>query len=139
MIERQAWPKKQPPRPRPRKVGMKATRRLLWTRSGGLCERCGRPAESVHHRVKEGQGGRWCGSNCVEACGDGTRGCHGWAEHEPNAAHAEGWHVRWWENPAKVPINTIHGRVRLADDGSMTPAPKDEDEDDGSMSPEGAS
>jgi hypothetical protein len=54
----------------------------------GLCVRCGRRAESWQHRVAKGRGGPTDEMNCVRLCGDGTRGCHGWAEHHPEQAQA---------------------------------------------------
>lgn len=58
----------------------------------------------MHHRVKRGQGGTWAVENIVAVCGDGVRGCHGWIESHPNAAAAEGFHVRPWCNPAEVMV-----------------------------------
>lgn len=58
----------------------------------------------MHHRKKRGQGGLWEPTNIVAVCGDGVRGCHGWFEHNPNAAAEGGWHVRPWEDPAEVPV-----------------------------------
>lgn len=57
--------------------------------SAHLCVRCGRRAESWQHRVAKGRGGPTDHYNCVALCGDGTRGCHGWAEHNVTAAQAE--------------------------------------------------
>jgi hypothetical protein len=54
--------------------------------SDGLCVRCGRRANSWQHRVAAGRGGPTDPFNCVRLCGDGTRGCHGWAEHNVAAA-----------------------------------------------------
>lgn len=80
-------------------------RRVIPIRSGGLCERCGVGGGlSLHHRKKRSQGGLWTPENIVQVCGHGTVGCHGWIEHNPNAAHAEGYHVRPWEDPAEIPI-----------------------------------
>lgn len=45
-------------------------------------------------------------------CGHGTAGCHGWVEHNPNAAEAVGFHVRPWQNPADIPLK-IHGEWYL--------------------------
>lgn len=53
-----------------------------------LCVRCGRPAESWHHRVAEGRGGPTDPWNCVPLCGSGTTGCHGWVEHHRAEARA---------------------------------------------------
>lgn len=103
----------------------KKTRALVNERSDGLCERCSCPGHSIHHRLKLSQGGPWSASNCVRLCGDGVRLCHGWVEHNPDAARAEGFHVRSFEDPKTIPVNSIHGRVLLLDDGTTEPAPGD--------------
>lgn len=54
------------------------------------CVRCGRPAESWHHRLPRSRGGPHDHYNCVPVCGHGTRGCHGWIEHNPADARAVG-------------------------------------------------
>jgi hypothetical protein len=115
-VVRQSWPKRQPRTKRVKNPGETNTRKLLAVRSGGLCERCGiSPAESVHHRVKRSQGGPWSASNCVHVCGDGVRGCHGFAEHNPNAAEPEGLHLRPWMTPADSRF-LYRGRWVLLDD-----------------------
>lgn len=81
-----------------KRVGEAFTRRIVRDRANGLCERCGKAGTTIHHRKKRSQGGPWTPENCVALCGDGTRGCHGWVEHNPTAAHAEGFHVRPWED-----------------------------------------
>lgn len=54
------------------------------------------------------------------ACGHGTAGCHGWFEHNPDAAHAEGFHVRPWEQPHAVPVYwRLSKWVLLLNDGEM--------------------
>lgn len=72
------------------------------------CERCGQvTACTLHHRIKRSHLPRarlWLPSNCVMLCGHGTAGCHGWVEHNPNAAEAEGFHVRPWNTPSDVPV-----------------------------------
>lgn len=50
------------------------------------CVRCGHRAESWQHRVAQGRGGPTDLFNCIPLCGDGTRGCHGWAESSPSDA-----------------------------------------------------
>lgn len=65
-------------------------RAVVYARSGGLCEVCRRPAASVHHRVKRGQGGTWNPANLLHLCGDGTMWCHGWIEGHPQHALALG-------------------------------------------------
>lgn len=117
--------KRQPRLPKPRNPGESRTRALVAERSGGWCEICGvMRAESVHHRRKRSQGGPWSASNCVHVCGDGVRGCHGWVEHHPHAAHEKGFHLEHGEKPAETPIiSGLHGRVPvlLSDDGSVRP------------------
>src|SRR5690349_19712874 len=73
-------------------------------RAGWLCERCGNPGESVHHRKKRSQGGGWTWENLVFLCGTGTTGCHGWIEHHANAAEKEGFHVRPWQKPEDIEL-----------------------------------
>ncbi|ABE67682.1 hypothetical protein Wildcat_77 [Mycobacterium phage Wildcat] len=93
---------------------------VVYARSRGICERCGRrEGESYHHRVNRSQGGWWTVDNIVHLCGDGVRGCHGWVTEHPSAAADEGFHVKRWEDPASVPI-LLHGaqRVLLRNDGT---------------------
>lgn len=80
----------------------KQCRAIVWERSDGLCERCGRQGHTMHHRKKRSQGGAWIPENIVLVCGDGVNGCHGWIEHNPNAAHAEGFHMRPWEEAEPI-------------------------------------
>lgn len=54
--------------------------RILGHARDHACVRCGRRAESWQHRVSRGRGGPTDRFNCVPLCGDGTQGCHGWAE-----------------------------------------------------------
>jgi hypothetical protein len=61
--------------------------------SDHLCVRCGRRAESWQHRVAAGKGGPDDLFNCVPLCGDGTRGCHGWAESRVHEARKVGLDV----------------------------------------------
>ena len=65
-----------------------STSRILGPARSHRCVRCGRPAESWQHRVSAGRGGPTDRFNCVPLCGDGTRGCHGWAEHHVTDARA---------------------------------------------------
>lgn len=69
----------------------------LWTevmlRADWACARCGHVAQSVHHRLPRSRGGPHDLFNLVALCGDGTRGCHGWVEHNPEAAREDGWTV----------------------------------------------
>lgn len=62
--------------------------RILGPARDRQCVRCGRRAESWQHRVSSGRSGPTDLFNCVPLCGDGTRGCHGWAEHHVAEARA---------------------------------------------------
>lgn len=115
--------KQQPRTKRPKNPGEAKTRQLVKERSGGWCEVCGAArAESIHHRRKRSQGGPWTASNCVHTCGDGTRGCHGWAEHNADAADPAGFHLRPGDDSTLKPIvSGLHGVVLLDDTGGVTP------------------
>lgn len=80
-----------------------AARLIVYTRSMGRCEVCTRPAASVHHRVKRGQGGAWDPANLLHLCGDGVAFCHGWIEAHPAHAFALGLWVNAGADPAAVP------------------------------------
>lgn len=98
----------------------KPCRQIAKQRSGQRCERCSQYGlTTLHHRKKRGQGGMWDPTNCVMLCGHGTTGCHGWVEHNPNAAEVEGFHVRPWLHPAEVKL-LYQGRwALLTDDGKI--------------------
>jgi hypothetical protein len=78
-------------------------RAIVYERSQRTCEVCGRPAHTVHHRVKRGQGGTWDPANLLSVCGDGTRFCHGWIEANPAHAMTLGLWVRSGTDPSTVP------------------------------------
>lgn len=59
-------------------------RAIVYERAHGRCEVCARPADSVHHRMKEGR--PWDPANLLSLCGDGVRYCHGWIEANPTYA-----------------------------------------------------
>lgn len=61
----------------------------------------------------------WEVANASYLCGDGTRGCHGWATVNPRAAAKEGWHVKPWEEPADIPVRYRGEWVLLREDGSI--------------------
>ncbi|WP_432420793.1 HNH endonuclease [Nocardia farcinica] len=122
---RQAWPKPAP-RKRPSTAGAEEHgREIVATRSGGRCERCGQFGTTVHHRRKRSQGGRWDASNLLALCGDGVRGCHGWAEANPSAAHEAGYWLRHGEQSTATPVLRLGRLVLLDDDGQVheLPAP----------------
>lgn len=76
-------------------------RAIVYARSMRRCEVCGREAESVHHRNKQGR--VWEPANLLHLCGDGTRYCHGWIEANPQHALALGLWVPREVSPAAVP------------------------------------
>lgn len=82
--------------------------RKLGRASDGPCVRCGARAASWHHRVARGRGGPDDHYNCVRLCGNGTMGCHGWAEH--NVADAQAVHL-------DIPGSFLRGRYVGPDDG----------------------
>lgn len=88
----------------------KRCRDLVYERSGGLCERCGKQGNTYHHRKNRSAGGEWDCANIVFLCGDGTRGCHGWVTTHPLEASIEGFHVKPWQHPEDLPI-LLHRRL----------------------------
>ena len=101
---------------------------MVFARAVGRCERCGAGFQlSYHHRKKRSQGGEWDCSNIVLLCGHGTAGCHGFVEHNPNKAEAEGWHVRPWDDPEEVPIKLNRSAwFYLLPDGDVSEANQDD-------------
>jgi hypothetical protein len=76
----------------------------VYARDGWRCIRCGRRAESVHHRIHGDRSDRRP-SNLISACGDGVRSCHGFFEREPEAATEMGWTVsRFGVDPATARV-----------------------------------
>lgn len=84
-------------------------RTIVEQRSGGICEVqipgvCTGQAQSKHHRRKRSHTGMWVPSNILDACGDGTRDCHGWIEANPDAAQARGLWLIGAESPQFSPV-----------------------------------
>jgi hypothetical protein len=52
-------------------------------------------------------------------CGHGTTGDHGWVEENPNAAEAEGLHIRPWQNPLTVRVLYRGLWAWLLEDGTV--------------------
>ena len=100
-----------------------ACRRIVRVRSGGVCEVCGQArATSQHHRRKVGRVS--VPSNVLDTCGDGTTGCHGRIEANPDWARASGWWVDSTEDPAATPVVLAAWpgwRVLLDDEGLIVP------------------
>lgn len=98
-------------------------RRLVETRCGGRCERCGTAGYTVHHRRKRSQGGSWDASNLLALCGSGTTGCHGWVEAHPKAAHEQGFWLFEGETSAATAVRLWGREVLLGDNGRyLSPA-----------------
>jgi hypothetical protein len=101
-------------------------------RDGG-CVRCGGALHgrrgvdySIHHRKLRSQGLDNSLPALVALCGDGVRGCHGWAHHNRKSARDLGLIIKPTQDPAAVPVeHAQHGRVfLLAGGGWSTRAPE---------------
>lgn len=116
-----------------------AVRRLVKTRDGWSCARCGTPLPAgsylgqIHHRRNRGQGGSslWfinLPCTLVFLCGTSETGCHGHVTRNENRAQAlaDGWvlPLNTRIDPATVPVrHALHGWVLLDTDGGWSPAP----------------
>lgn len=110
-------------------------RRVVTARSHGLCELalpgCLGMAHSKSHRKSKAQGGQWTPANILDACGDGTTGCHGWLELHPEIGRSLGLRVRRKGDPLTVPVQMAYrgtmgrwllddvGQARRADDARL--------------------
>jgi hypothetical protein len=99
-------------------------RRLVYERSGGLCEIairgvCLGRATNWHHRRRPGR--IWVPSNGLHLCGSGTTGCHGWVTEHPQLSYPMGWALHSWQDPLWEPA-VIRGRsCYLTDSGLYVP------------------
>jgi 5-methylcytosine-specific restriction endonuclease McrA len=138
---RREWPKTSEVKaPKHSRTGPSAAvRRRVWTRSARCCERCGigcttffRTVGEIHHRRNRSQGIDNSLSNLVLLC----HLCHVWVGSDPNAAHAQGFHLEHNEVPTHTPLLyggsevEHYGRrwVLLGDDGTRreSPTPKED-------------
>lgn len=96
------------------------TRRVVYGRSGGLCERCrARPGVDVHHRRARGSGGSTAPginspANLVHLC----RACHEWVETNWSDAAETGWKISLQQQPTDatgIPLRDLAGRTFLLD------------------------
>ncbi|QFU87845.1 HNH endonuclease [Amycolatopsis sp. YIM 10] len=100
-------------------------RATIWTRSAGICEKCGRAAATeVHHRCGRKMGGtvrRWINlpANLLHLCSPchefvtNTRGQRAFIE-------TMGWLVREGIRlPSEIPVLLARGLVLLRDDGDV--------------------
>lgn len=87
-------------------------RLLIWARSAGTCERCGRHVRQAgfhaHHRRLRSQGGPDCPSNLACLC----TSCHSHIHHNVAEAHRHGWIVPS-HSDYRVTLMTVHSRGRV--------------------------
>lgn len=96
-------------------------RRLVYARSGGVCEAglggvCAVRAREWHHRKARSLGGRWDASNGMHAC----QKCHQWIGEHPLEAAKRGWYLTAREEPSVVPVKRFGDWVLLDDEGGWT-------------------
>lgn len=73
-------------------------RQIIYEAGDHRCIGCGRTNITTQHRRARGMGGTSNEdishpANGLPLCGDGVRGCHGWAEANPTAAALLGWRL----------------------------------------------
>lgn len=105
-----------------KRLGEGAARRLVYARSGGICERCCHaPGAEWQHRKNRSQGGRWTAANGLHLCSP----CHRYVTEHPADAQANGWSVTRLCDPAAVAVLIEGGSrwVYLTDDGAVTTEP----------------
>ena len=84
-------------------------RLLVLERDDYCCVCCGRSVEgqfySIGHRLREGQGGRYCPTNLLTFLGTGSMGCHFRIDsrRDPHD-EAKGYTVRSWQDPAGIGV-----------------------------------
>ncbi len=101
-----------------------ATKRLVFLRAGGRCERCGwiEEASQYHHRRPRGMGGSRAAdtngaANCVLLC----HYCHTDVESCRDVSLVAGFLVRQGSSPAETPVWRLKEWVLLDDFGYVTP------------------
>ena len=101
----------------------------------GRCIGDGRPDVTTQHRRARGMGGTsdvaiGHPANGVPLCGDGVRGCHGWAEHNPIDAALLGWRLVAGELATVAPFwDRTYGWRRWTADGFLEYVDQAEDLD----------
>lgn len=92
-------------------------RKLVYARSGGLCEAgCGGQGQEWHHRKARSLGGRWDASNGMHVC----RPCHAWIGDHAIEAGGNGWYLGAREDPAAVPMLRFGVRVYVDNEGGVS-------------------
>jgi hypothetical protein len=123
---------KTPAKRRPKDTGPdKVTSIAVLERDEWACVKCGTGAHgqrgldySIHHRRLRAQGVDNGLPNLVTLCGDGVRGCHGWAHHNRSAAEAEGLIVRSGFDLLQAPIfHHAYGQIFLLATGLWSTRP----------------
>lgn len=105
------------PRQKADKGSQSLGRKLVYARSGGLCEAgCGSQAHEWHHRKARSLGGTWHASNGMHLC----RHCHAWVGEHAIEAGGNGWYLGAREDPAAVPMLRFGVRVYVDDEGGMS-------------------
>jgi len=98
------------------------TRALVWARDGGVCRRCGKPGEQIHHRKPRGAGGTSDpATNEPQNLVLLDQACHEWIERNRRACYVLGWLVRRHLDPLEVPILVnVTTSLRLHHDGTTS-------------------
>lgn len=106
-------------------VFSQAARAAIIEAGHGRCIGDGRPDVTTQHRRARGMGGTsdvaiGHPANGVPLCGDGVRGCHGWAEHNPIDAALLGWRLVAGELATVAPFwDRLYGWRRWTADGFL--------------------
>lgn len=109
-------------KPRVQTSEERRAREIVKTRSGGVCEVCGRrEATDMAHRVGAGVGGKWRAGNLLHAC----RLCHSSNHDDPQNSFDHGWHLRANKDYLQEPVLMAKdGETRwclLDDEGGIFP------------------
>jgi hypothetical protein len=82
-------------------VSEEEARRIVYERSGRVCELCGGHASEYSHRKARSQGGKWSPTNALHLC----HNCHAYCHAHPEEAYQQGWFVRSHDDPAEQPVH----------------------------------
>lgn len=99
-------------------VNESKARKIVYERSGFVCERCdSRRATEWHHRKNRSQGGLWTPSNGLHLDSQ----CHMILTNTRREFYGAGWCVRRENNPAEVAVFYRGQWAFLDDEGGVTP------------------